>query len=141
MFDFSLSRRKTSPCVRFFGKIIMDKNAFDQLKSALKSITVEKDEIIFKEGDQAGDGYILSLGEVVLLQKGTSGNEVQKQKIKSMQVFGIWNSIFESEFRLFTAKAIEKSSLLVIPKATLEKKLKTLDPFLRFCFRQAIPIE
>ena len=141
MVDFSLSKRKTSPCVRFFGKIIMDKNAFDQLKSALKSKTVEKDEIIFKEGDQAGDGYILSLGEVVLLQKGTSGSEVQKQKIKSMQVFGIWNSIFESEVRLFTAKAIEKSSLLVIPKATLEKKLKTLDPFLRFCFRQAIPIE
>ncbi len=118
----------------------MDKNAFDQLKSALRSKTVEKDEIIYKEGDPAGDGYILSLGEVLLLQKNSSG-EVQKQKINSMQVFGIWNSIFESEFRLFTAKATEKSSLLVIPKATLEKKLKTLDPFLRFCFRQAMPIE
>ncbi len=127
--------------MHFFGKIVMDKNAFDQLKSALQSKTVEKDEIIFNEGEQAGDGYILSLGEVLLLQKGTSGTEVQKQKIKSMQVFGIWNSIFESEFRLFTAKACEKSSLLVIPRATLEKKLKTLDPFLRFCFRQAIPIE
>ena len=127
--------------MRFFGKIIMDKNAFDQLKSALKSKTVEKDEIIYKEGEPAGDGYILSLGEVLLLQKNSSGGEVQKQKINSMQVFGIWNSIFESEFRLFTAKATEKSSLLVIPKATLEKKLKTLDPFLRFCFRQAMPIE
>ncbi len=119
----------------------MDKNAFDQLKTALKSKTVEKDEIIFREGEQAGDGYILSLGEVLLLQKDISGSEVQKQKIKSMQVFGIWNSIFDTESRLFTARAMEKSSLLVIPKATLEKKLKTLDPFLRFCFRQAIPIE
>ena len=96
----------------------MDKNAFDQLKSALKSKTVEKDEIIYKEGEPAGDGYILSLGEVLLLQKNSSGGEVQKQKINSMQVFGIWNSIFESEFRLFTAKATEKSSLLVIPTCT-----------------------
>ena len=53
--------------MHFFGKIVMDKNAFDQLKSALQSKTVEKDEIIFNEGEQAGDGYILSLGEVLLL--------------------------------------------------------------------------
>ena len=39
--------------------------------------------------------------------------------------------------RLFTAKALEKSSALIIPKATLDKKLSTLDPFLRLLFRQA----
>ena len=119
----------------------VDRNAFDQLKEALISKNVEKDEVIFEEGDKAGDGYILSLGEVLLFQKDKSGNAVEKHKINSMQVFGIWNSILDSEFRLFTAKASEKSSLLVIPKATLDKKIKTLDPFLRFCFRQALRLD
>jgi CRP-like cAMP-binding protein len=101
---------------------------------------VDKDEIIFEEGDKAGDGYILSLGKVQLLQKDSKGVINEKYKISSMQVFGIWNSIFDSEIRLFTAKAIEKSSLLVIPKGTLDKKMANLDPFLRFCFRQVLSL-
>ena len=73
------------------------------------------------------------------LLKNTSDERLaEKQTISSMQVFGLWNYILGNNVRLFTAKALEKSSALIIPKATLDKKLSTLDPFLRVLFRQAL---
>ena len=116
----------------------MDLNAVEQLKNVLSSITIEKDHIIYEEGEPIGDGYILSLGKVQLFKSTTDGRLTEKQIISSMQVFGVWNSILGNSVRLFTAKALEKSSALIIPKATLDKKLSTLDPFLRLLFRQAL---
>ena len=116
----------------------MDINAVEQLKKVLSSITIEKDHIIYEEGEPIGDGYILSLGKVQLFKSTSDGRLTEKQIISSMQVFGVWNSILGNSVRLFTAKALEKSSALIIPKATLDKKLSTLDPFLRLLFRQAL---
>ena len=73
-----------------------------------------------------------------LFKSTSDGRLTEKQIISSMQVFGVWNSILGNSVRLFTAKALEKSSALIIPKATLDKKLSTLDPFLRLLFRQAL---
>ena len=116
----------------------MDLNAVEQLKNVLSSITIEKDQIIYEEGEPLGDGYILSLGKVQLFKSTGDGKLAEKQTINSMQVFGVWNSILGNNVRLFTAKALEKSSALIIPKATLDKKLLTLDPFLRLLYRQAL---
>ena len=116
----------------------MDLNAVEQLKSVLSSITIEKDQVIYEEGEPIGDGYILSLGKVQLFKSTSDGRLAEKQTISAMQVFGVWNSILGNDVRLFTAKALEKSAALIIPKATLDKKLSTLDPFLRLVFRQAL---
>ena len=116
----------------------MDLNAVEQLKNVLSSITIEKDQIIYEEGEPLGDGYILSLGKVQLFKSTSDGRLAEKQTISAMQVFGVWNSILGNDVRLFTAKALEKSSALIIPKATLDKKLSTLDPFIRLLFRQAL---
>ncbi len=116
----------------------MDLNAVEQLKNVLSSMSIEKDQIIYEEGEPVGDGYILSLGKVRLFKNGCDGKLTEKQTVNSMEVFGVWNSILGNNVRLFTAKALEKSSALIIPKATLDKKLSTLDPFLRLLFRQAL---
>ena len=116
----------------------MDLNAIEQLKNVLSSITIEKDQIIYEEGEPLGDGYILSLGKVQLLKNTSDGRLAEKQTISAMQVSGVWNYILGNNVRLFTAKALEKSSALIIPKATPDKKLLTLDPFLRLLFRQAL---
>ena len=116
----------------------MDLNAVEQLKKVLSYINVEKVQIIYKEGEPLGHGYILSLGKVQLFKNTSNGKLAERQTINSMQVFGVWNSILGNNVRLFTAKALEKSSALIIPKATLDKKLLTLDPFLRLLFRQAL---
>ena len=116
----------------------MDLNAVEQLKNVLSSMSIEKDQIIYEEGEPLGDGYILSLGKVRLFKNGSDGKLKEKQTVNSMEVFGVWNCILGNNARLFTAKALEKSSALIIPKATLDKKLSTLDPFLRLLFRQAL---
>ena len=101
-------------------------------------MSIEKDQIIYEEGEPVGDGYILSIGKVRLFKNAGDGNLTEKLTVNSMQVFGVWNSILGNNVRLFTARALEKSSALIIPKATLNKKLSTLDPFLRLLFRQAL---
>ena len=116
----------------------MDLNALEQLKNVLSSVSFEKDQIIYEEGEPTGDGYILSIGKVRLFKNSGDGKLTEKQTVNSMQVFGVWNSILGNNVRLFTARALEKSSALIIPKATLNKKLSTLDPFLRLLFRQAL---
>ena len=116
----------------------MDLNAVEQLKNVLSSMSIEKDQIIYEEGEPVGDGYILSIGKVRLFKSSRNGKLTEKQTVNAMQVFGVWNSILGNNVRLFTAKALEKSSALIIPKATLDKKLSTLDPFLRLLFRQAL---
>ena len=116
----------------------MDLNAVEQLKNVLSSMTFEKDQIIYEEGEPIGDGYILSIGKVRLFKNAGDGKLTEKLTVNSMQVFGVWNSILGNNVRLFTARALEKSSALIIPKATLDKKLSTLDPFLRLLFRQAL---
>ena len=116
----------------------MDLNAVEQLKNVLSSMSIEKDQIIYEEGEPVGDGYILSIGTVRLFKNGSDGKQTEKQTVNSMQVFGVWSSVLGNNVRLFTAKALEKSSALIIPKAILDKKLSTLDPFLRLLFRQAL---
>ena len=116
----------------------MDLNALEQLKNVLSSMSFEKDQIIYEEGEPTGDGYILSIGKVRLFKNAGDGNLTEKLTVNSMQVFGVWNSILGNNVRLFTARALEKSSALIIPKATLDKKLLTLDPFLRLLFRQVL---
>ena len=116
----------------------MDLNALEQLKNVFSSMSFEKDQIIYEEGEPVGDGYILSIGKVRLFKNAGDGNLTEKLTVNSMQVFGVWNSILGNNVRLFTARALEKSSALIIPKVTLDKKLLTLDPFLRLLFRQAL---
>ena len=45
-----------------------DLNAVEQIKNVLSSVTIEKDQIIYEEGEPLGDGYILSLGKVQSLR-------------------------------------------------------------------------
>ena len=71
----------------------MDLNAIEQLKNVFSSITIEKDQIIYEEGEPLGDGYILSLGKMQIFRNTSDGKLAEKQTINSMQVFGVWNSI------------------------------------------------
>ena len=112
----------------------MDLNAVEQLKTVLSSMTIEKDQIIYEEGEPLGDGYILSIGKMQLFKNSRDGKLMEKQTVGSMQVFGVWNSILGNNIRRFTAKALEKSSALIIPKTILDRKLSTLDPFPRLLF-------
>ena len=51
----------------------MDLNAVEQLKNVLSSMSIEKDQIIYEEGEPVGDGYILSIGKVQLFKNNRDG--------------------------------------------------------------------
>ena len=56
----------------------MDLNAVEQLKNVLSSMTFEKDQIIYEEGEPIGDGYILSIGKVRLFKNAGDGKSDRK---------------------------------------------------------------
>ena len=62
----------------------MDLNAVEQLKNVLSSITIEKDQIIYEEGEPLVDRYILSLAKVQLFKKTSDGRLAEKQTISSI---------------------------------------------------------
>tara|TARA_B100001057_G_scaffold486013_1_gene566521 strand:+ start:35 stop:304 length:270 start_codon:yes stop_codon:yes gene_type:complete len=68
----------------------------------------------------------LSIGKVLLFKNAGDGKLKEKLAVNSMQVFGVWNSILGNNARLDTARALEKSSALIIPKSTLDKKWQLL---------------
>ncbi len=59
----------------------MDVNAVEQFKNVLSSITIEKDQTIYEEGEPLVEGYILSLGKVQLFKNTSDAKLADKQTI------------------------------------------------------------
>ena len=66
----------------------MDLNVVEQLKNVLSSITIEKDQIIYEEGEPLGDGYILPLGKVQLFKNTSDGKLAEKRLLTRCRSLG-----------------------------------------------------
>ena len=110
---------------------------FKELNKKFKSINLREGDIIFSQGDKSGDGYIIEYGNIKL----TKYNETFRFPILgSGEIFGVWKVLFDREERFFTATAVNNTGLLVIPEDLLLKELSSMDPFLRHCFKEWIPL-
>ena len=103
-------------------------------------MSFEKDQIIDEKSDPTGDEYILSIGKLRLFKNADDGKLTGKLTVNSMQVFGVWNSVLANNVRLFNARALEKSSALIILKSTLDKKWQLLILFSGCFFGKHLPI-
>ena len=112
----------------FFG-------ADTDLSKIFSSRSLEKNDVLYREGDTLGDAYIIKFGEI----------ELQKQKSKVElvtpgEIVGIFNVFFDNKTRMFTAVAITKGEVFIIPEQYLKGLLDKSDPFVRYCFRTFLPL-
>ena len=72
------------------------------LRKVFSSKILEKNEILFKEGDPDGQGYIIESGKISLIKK-----NIRVEILGPGEVLGVWKVLFENEERFFTASAEE----------------------------------
>ena len=113
-------------------------NFFDKntdLSKQFSSRVLEKNDILFREGDTLGDAYIIKFGEIEL-QKNNSKVDI----VSAGEIVGIFNVFFDHKIRMFTAVALTKGEVFIIPEQYLKGLLDKADPFVRYCFRTFLPL-
>ena len=113
-------------------------NFFDKntdLTKMFSSRSLEKNDVLFREGDTLGDAYIIKYGEIEL-QK----NKFKVEVVSPGEIVGIFNILFDNKTRMFTAVALTKGEVFIIPENYLRGLLEKSDPFVRYCFRTFLPL-
>jgi CRP-like cAMP-binding protein len=114
---------------RDLKQVIVFQNATeDELQNILKNSiirTVEENEYFFFQGDTAEYLYVLTNGQVKLMQSNPSGQQVILRTIHPWQMFGALGAVRAEAIYPATAQAMEDSSALAIESGFLHKILET----------------
>ena len=113
-------------------------NFFDNntdLSKLFSSRSLEKNDVLFREGDSLGDAYLIKFGDIEL-QKNNSKVDI----VNAGEIVGIFNTFFDNKVRMFTAVALTKGEVFIIPEQYLIGLLEKSDPFVRYCFRTFLPM-
>ena len=100
------------------------------LDQSFSSRVLQKRDVLFREGDTLGDGYIISYGQISLER-----NNTKVEILNQGEVLGVFNVFFDNKVRFFTAIATIKTEVFVIPEIYLKNIINKADPFVRHCFR------
>jgi CRP-like cAMP-binding protein len=110
-------------------QVVVFQNATDdELRSILKNSivrTVEENEFFFFQGDAAQYLYILTSGQVKLMQSNPNGQQVNLRTIHPWQMFGALGAVRKEATYPATAQAMEDSSALAIESRFLHKMLES----------------
>jgi CRP-like cAMP-binding protein len=83
-----------------------------------KNIIYEPQEVIFNEGDEGDEAYIICSGQVEVFRKAADGKVVIVNKLGQGCLFGEL-ALFGNGFRTASVKAIEETLVSVISKEKL----------------------
>ena len=100
------------------------------LDKEFSSRVLQKHDVLFREGDTLGDGYIINYGQISLER-----NNTKVEILNQGEVLGVFNVFFDNKARFFTAIATIKTEVFVIPEIYLKDIINKADPFVRHCFR------
>jgi CRP-like cAMP-binding protein len=98
------------------------------------SRTLQKNDVLYREGDTLGDAYIIKYGEIELLKY-----KSQVDIVGSGEVVGVFNVFFDNKVRMFSAISLTKGEVYIIPEKYLKELLDKSDPFVKYCFRTFLP--
>jgi CRP-like cAMP-binding protein len=89
------------------------------------SRSIEESEYFFFQGDQAQYLYILTSGQVKLMQSNPNGQQVNLRTIYPWQMFGALGAVRKEATYPATAQALENSSALAIKSSFLHQIVET----------------
>ena len=110
-------------------------DANTDLSKMFSSRSLEKNDVLFREGDTLGDAYIIKFGDIEL-QKHKSKIEL----VTAGEIVGIFNVFFDNKVRMYTAVTLTKCEVFIIPEEYLKALLDKSDPFVKYCFRTFLPL-
>jgi CRP-like cAMP-binding protein len=116
-------------------KVVVFENATDgDLELIIQNgITrsVEEEEFFFFQGDEALFLYVLTSGQVKLMQSNPSGQQVNLRTIYPWQMFGALGAVRQNAIYPATAQALENSTALAINGSFMHEMMGTR-PYLSF---------
>jgi CRP/FNR family cyclic AMP-dependent transcriptional regulator len=95
----------------------------------LKRVPYEKDKIIFREGHDGTDAFVLESGRIGVY-KTTNGKPVRLAILEKGAMFGEMAAI-TGEKRSATTIAMEHCVVVRISKNTIQQKISSCDPFVK----------
>ena len=90
---------------------------------------LQKGEVLFREGDPGDAAFIVNSGSVGIY-KVLEGEEVELAVLSPGELFGEM-AIVDGSKRMAYAVAREETVVVEVPAATVDARLKKIDPFLR----------
>ena len=98
-------------------------------KDVLSRVTIDKDKIVFQEGQDSTDLFMIESGRIGVY-KTVDHKSVPLAVLEKGAMFGEM-AAFTNEKRSATAKALELSVIVRIPKTLVMQKISACDPFIR----------
>ena len=95
----------------------------------LARVSFKKEKVIFREGQDGTDAYVLESGRIGVF-KTVEGKNVRLAVLEPGAMFGEMAAI-TGERRAATTMAIEPCVVVRIPKSTMQNKMTACDPFIR----------
>ena len=95
----------------------------------LNKTFVEKDQVIFREGDPGEAVYLVESGSIGIF-KTVEGEEIQLATMKEGELFGEM-AINDGSDRMAHAVALEDSVIVTLPRAGLEAMLAKQEPLVK----------
>ena len=95
----------------------------------LKRLPFEKDKVIFREGHDGTDAFVVESGRIGVF-KTTGGKAVRLAVLEKGAMFGEMAAI-TGERRSATMIALEPTVVVRISKTTIQQKIAASDPFIR----------
>jgi len=97
----------------------LDQQAAEKLASMAEPVEFEKDEIIFREGDEYS-AFFLLLSGVVALEVTSAGRILRLQTLSAGEELG-WSSLLSSNRKYFQARCLEPVQTLAFDGGDLRK--------------------
>jgi CRP-like cAMP-binding protein len=100
----------------------------DDLSKILQSSftrSIEEGEFFFFQGDPAEYAYVLTQGQVKLLQSNPSGKQVNIRTIQPWEIFAVLGAVRKDAIYPASAQAIHDSAALVVKSAFLGEMMQT----------------
>ena len=95
---------------------------FEKLATNFSRRFLKAGDVLFREGDTNGDGYIIETGELEWIRN-EGDTKIRTAILGEGEVLGVWKILFANNERYFTAKATVKTAVIVIPEAHLKAML------------------
>jgi CRP-like cAMP-binding protein len=96
----------------------LDPDVVQQVAGHARSVTLQRNDLIFSEGDDASELYVVRSGRIAIAKRSADGRESVVALMEEGDLIGEM-SFFDNKGRSADARALEPSELVAVPFATL----------------------
>ena len=94
----------------------------EELQKTLRHVSLAKDEILFRAGDESSDGYVLSMGEIQLSRRLGQSDAMQIHVVREGEVFGVWKALYQNKKKTLPPPPLNPAKSLSFQITSLKKR-------------------